>query len=118
MRMVATIRTVVGIAVLLSGCSLVTDVSPGQLVNDVSTTTTLKSRLATTEGLGSLANVHVRTVNDMVYLTGTVRDEATRERIEKLARRVAGDNRVTDQLQIEGEPSQARAVRRRRAIPR
>jgi osmotically-inducible protein OsmY len=102
------LASIVGAALLASGCSLVTDMSPSQLANDITTTTTVKSRLATAEGMGSLTNVHVRTHNDMVYLTGTVKDEATRARIDKLVRNVAGDNRLTNELQLEGERTEVR----------
>ncbi|MGH7390337.1 MAG: BON domain-containing protein [Candidatus Rokuibacteriota bacterium] len=108
MRILASLGSIVGTALLLSGCSSFSDLSPGQLVNDMTMTTSVKSRLATAEGMGSLTGVHVRTDNDMVYLTGTVTDDAARARIDKLVRNVAGDNRVTNQLEIEDGTSAAR----------
>jgi len=108
MRIVVPLLSIVAAALLLSGCSLVSDMSPGQMLNDVTTTTTIKSRLAASEGMATLTSVHVRTDNDMVHLTGTVEDEATRQRIDKVARGVAGDNRVNNQLQIGTDRSEAR----------
>lgn len=109
MRRLVLLASSVAAAAMIAGCSLVTDMTPGQLFNDVSTTTTIKSRLAAREGLGTLAGVHVRTHNDRVYLTGTVPDEATRARIEAVARAVAGDNRVTNELAVSGDRAQARS---------
>jgi osmotically-inducible protein OsmY len=87
-------------AVLLGGCALAE--APRQLALDAATTTTLKSRLATSEGMTTLFHVHVRTTDDMVRLTGSVPDEAARQRIDALARDVAGDNRVTNELTVNG----------------
>jgi osmotically-inducible protein OsmY len=108
MRVLATLGSLASATVLVAGCALVSDMSPGQLVNDMTMTTTVKSRLAATEGMASLTNLHVRTASDIVYLTGTVKDEDTRARIDKTVRSVAGDNRVANQLQVEGGRSEAR----------
>jgi osmotically-inducible protein OsmY len=43
----------------------------------------------------------------MVRLTGTVADEAERQRVESIARSLAGDNRVVSELQVAGAPSAA-----------
>lgn len=108
MRAWTTLGPLVGAIVLAAGCSLVSGGSPGQLINDTTATTTIKSRLAASEGMGTLTTVHVRTDNDMVHLTGTVKDDAARTRIDRIARNVAGDNRVDNQLQIEDRPSEAK----------
>lgn len=95
------------LAVGLGGCTLVTGKPIDQWVNDLSMTAAVKSRLARTEGLGSLAGVHVRTHNDMVYLTGAVADAATKQRIDRLVRGIAGANRVTNELTVASETQQA-----------
>jgi osmotically-inducible protein OsmY len=41
----------------------------------------------------------------MVRLTGTVADEAERQRVQTIARRLAGDNRVISELQVAGAPA-------------
>lgn len=94
---------------LLTGCSLLTGQPAGQIQDDVAVTATVKGRLARAEGVRTLTGVHVRTDNGAVYLTGTVADVATRDRIASLVRNVAGHNRVTNQLATEGETSQASA---------
>jgi osmotically-inducible protein OsmY len=108
-RYLRSLALPVATAVVLSGCSAITGQPMAQMANDTTTTATLKTRLATMEGLGSLRAVGIRTQNDMVYLTGTVADEAQRARIEAVARRVAGDNRVVNELRLPGQPATATA---------
>lgn len=93
------------VAALLGGCALGSGQPISQWVNDATMTSTVKSRLAGTEGLGSLTSIHVRTRNDMVYLSGSVPDEATKERIDALVRNIAGANRVTNELAVTGDGS-------------
>ncbi|HXG02732.1 MAG TPA: BON domain-containing protein [Candidatus Binatia bacterium] len=95
------------LALILGGCTLVTGKPIDQWVNDVTMTATVKSRLARTEGLGSLTGIHVRTDNDMVYLTGSVTDAATKQRIDRLVRGIAGANRVRNELTVASEAQQA-----------
>jgi osmotically-inducible protein OsmY len=70
------------------------------MVNDVTTTSTIKTRLARMQGMSTMTQVRVTTRDDMVYLTGTVADEAERKRIDAIARDVAGDNRVVNNLAV------------------
>jgi hyperosmotically inducible protein len=77
-----------------------------QFLNDSSTTTEIKTRLAR-EKLGSLTSVGVTTTDDMVRLTGTVADDAERQRVEAIARGIAGDNRVISELRVADSPSAA-----------
>jgi osmotically-inducible protein OsmY len=105
--MTRTIRAigVLGAAALaLAGCSTMTDPFV-QLVNDSTMTTEIKTRLATDAHLATLTKVGVHTSNDMVRLTGTVADEGERQRVEMIARRLAGDNRVISELQVAGGPA-------------
>jgi osmotically-inducible protein OsmY len=97
--------------VSVGGCSMVSGRSTGQVVNDVSLTTQVKSRLAATEGLATLTRISVSTHDDWVTLEGTVADEATLRRIDRLVRGLAGDNRVVNHLQVEGAPSAAARTR-------
>lgn len=79
-----------------------------QTVNDSVMTSTVKTRLAGAEGLDTVTGVSVRTRDDRVYLSGTVADAQTRDRIDALVRDIAGHNRVTNQLAVRGAPAQAR----------
>ena len=95
--------TVLGTAVLaLTGCAM-TDPFV-QLVNDSHMTTSIKTRLATGAHLSTLTSVGVHTSDDVVRLTGTVADEGERQRIESIARSLAGDNRVVSELHVAGAP--------------
>jgi osmotically-inducible protein OsmY len=89
----------------LTGCASVRE-PVVQFLNDSSTTTEIKTRLAR-EHFGSLTSVGVTTTDDMVRLTGTVADDAERQRVEAIARGVAGDNRVVSELQVAASPSAA-----------
>lgn len=87
----------------LTGCAMTEPFV--QLVNDAHMTTSIKTRLATDGHLGTLTAVGVDTKDDMVRLTGTVADEAERQRVESIARSLAGDNRVVSELRVAGSPS-------------
>jgi hyperosmotically inducible periplasmic protein len=104
-------RTLLGVALIAlvsSGCSAATQ-GFVQVVNDSVLTSTVKSRLASAKGLGTLTGVSVRTREDMVFLSGTVPDEQTRDRIDTLVRDIAGYNRVTNELRVSGRPAEARS---------
>jgi hyperosmotically inducible protein len=90
----------------LSGCTSVHDPIV-QFLNDSSVTTEIKTRLAMEGRPSTLTAIGVTTTDDMVRLTGTVADEAERQRAEAIARRIAGDNRVISELQVAGSPSAA-----------
>jgi osmotically-inducible protein OsmY len=93
------------VALASTGCSMTEPFV--QLVNDSHMTTSIKTRLATDANLSTLTAVSVHTEDDMVRLTGTVADEAERQRVESIARSLAGDNRVVSELQVAGAPSAA-----------
>jgi osmotically-inducible protein OsmY len=94
---------VLGTATLaLAGCSSLTE-SLVQLTNDASMTTAIKTRLATDTRVRSLTGIGVTTDEDQVRLTGTVADEAERQRVETIARGLAGDNRVVSTLRVAGD---------------
>lgn len=103
-RMMRAIGVFGTAALALAGCSTMTDPFV-QLVNDSTMTTEIKTRLATDAHLGTLTKVGVHTSNDMVRLTGAVADEGERQRVEMIARRLAGDNRVISELQVAGGPA-------------
>jgi len=84
---------------VLTGCTSVHQPIV-QFFNDTSTTTEIKTRLAMDGRPGSLASIGVSTSDDMVQLSGTVASEADRQRVESIARDVAGDNRVISHLRV------------------
>jgi osmotically-inducible protein OsmY len=101
--------TTAGLA--LAGCGTLTVNPIVQYVDDTATTTAIKAQLATEAGIGSMTGVGVRTADDVVVLTGTVANDSERQRIERVARRIAGDNRVTSELRVAGGPSETAAAR-------
>jgi osmotically-inducible protein OsmY len=106
--MTRLIRSVAVLAVVagLTGCASVRDPIV-QFFNDSSTTTEIKTRLAMDGQLGSITSFGVQTTDDRVRLTGTVADEAERQRVERIARDVAGANRVVSELKVAGSASAA-----------
>jgi hyperosmotically inducible periplasmic protein len=89
----------------LTGCMSLHD-PVVQFFNDSSITTEIKTRLAI-DAPTSMATIGVNTSGDMVRLTGTVADEAERQRVEYIARDIAGANRVISELKVAGSPSAA-----------
>ena len=101
------IRAIAAVALSLglAGCSAATGWSPTQAITDVATTTAVKTRLAKDARIGTLTGIGVHTTDDLVTLTGTVADEAERQHIGGLARQVAGDNKVVNNLRVEQAPA-------------
>jgi osmotically-inducible protein OsmY len=103
------IRRTIGVAaaagLALAGCGTMTVNPIVQFADDTATTTAIKTHLASEAGIGSVTGVKVRTTDDMVWLTGSVATEAERQRVDAIARRIAGDNRVVNQLTVAGSPS-------------
>jgi BON domain len=93
----------------LAGCGTMTVNPIAQFVDDAATTSAIKSRLATEAGLGSMTGIGVKTSDDVVWLTGTVANEAERQRVEAIARRIAGDNRVMSDLRVAASASASAA---------
>jgi osmotically-inducible protein OsmY len=103
-RMIRSLGVLGTAALALSGCATMADPFV-QLVTDTSMTTAIKARLATEARVGTLTGIGVHTSDDMVRLTGTVADDAERRQVETIARRLAGDNRVINELQVAGGTS-------------
>jgi len=100
-----SIGALAAVALALAGCGTMTVNPIAQFLDDTGTTTAIKSRLATEGGIGSLTGIGVQTRDDVVRLTGTVADEAERARVESIARRIAGDNRVVSELRLTSSAS-------------
>jgi len=99
--------SVVVIASALAGCSTALGLSAEQVLSDTAMTTAIKTRLAKEEGFETLSDIGVSTTDDMVTLSGTVDSEADKQRIAEIARRIAGDNKLQDQLRVVGSPAAA-----------
>jgi hypothetical protein len=92
-------------ALIMAGCGTMSVNPLVQFADDAGMTTAIKTKLATEGGLSSVTAIGVETENDMVRLTGTVVDDAERLRVERIARQVAGDNRVISDLRVAGSVS-------------
>ena len=83
----------------LYGCQT----TPGQTappeLTDSAVTSNVKAKLAE-DRLGSLAQVKVDTVKNIVYLTGIVPTSEDRMRAEQVARNVDGVRKVVNNLEI------------------
>src|SRR2546428_1649986 len=104
-RTLRSIGALATAALALAGCGTMTVNPLVQFFDDSGTTTAIKTRLATEGGIGSLTGIGVRTRDDVVTLTGTVADDTERQRVEAIARRVAGDNPGLSQLQGAHNPA-------------
>jgi osmotically-inducible protein OsmY len=90
----------------LAGCTAGMRLSAEQVLSDAAMTT-IKSKLAREERLGTITDIGVSTTDDMVTLTGTVADETERQRIAEIARQIAGDNKLVDAMRVAGSPAAA-----------
>jgi hyperosmotically inducible protein len=100
-----SIGALAAVAAALTGCGTMSVNPVAQFLDDAGTTTAIKTRLATEGGFGSLTGIGVSTHDDVVRLTGTVSDESQRARVEAIARRVAGDNRVISEIHVTSSAS-------------
>jgi osmotically-inducible protein OsmY len=100
-----SIGALAAVTVALTGCGTMSVNPVAQFLDDSGTTTAIKTRLATEGSIGSLTGIGVSTRNDVVTLTGTVADDSERQRVEGLARRIAGDNRVISELKVANSAS-------------
>lgn len=78
-----------------------TPLDQGSSESDVKMTTDIRQAIVREEGLSvSAQNVKVITVNGRVVLRGPVNSTGEKDRIEEIARRVAGVDRVDNQLEV------------------
>ena len=97
------LRSLVLIALLAlaaTGCKTLTGETMGENIDDTNITTIVKTKLAGEKGV-TLTQVHVRTVQRTVYLTGTVGTEALKERTSAIARGVEGVREVVNSLKVQ-----------------
>lgn len=82
--------------------ALPTATDQGNSAADLETTQKIRQAVVGEEGLSSSArNVKIITKDGAVTLRGPVKDAAEKDRVAALARSVAGDGRVDDQLEVE-----------------
>ncbi|MCB0338414.1 MAG: BON domain-containing protein [Bdellovibrionales bacterium] len=80
------------------------DRSFGQVIEDLTTTASIKSKLLADSNVSGFA-INVDTENSNVTLSGTVKSDAERELIEKLASNTSGVKDVTNRVQVKNDRS-------------
>jgi BON domain len=100
MRRRLTFIAAVLTAVAVAGCQTATGRTSGTLIDDGSTTATVKSKLVA-ERAANFTSVGVDTVNGVVHLTGVVETPEQRMRAEQLAWETRGVRQVVNNLQVQ-----------------
>jgi osmotically-inducible protein OsmY len=104
-----TIRSTGAVVVLLAGlagsitaCTSTTPPreSTGQYVDDSAITTKVKAKLASGEGVGSAARIHVETYKGVVQLSGYADSRDEVNRAIQIARNVEGVRGVDDSVAV------------------
>jgi hyperosmotically inducible periplasmic protein len=97
------IATSVGVAIMalavMTGCRSMTGQSLGTNVDNKTTTANVKARLVA-DRLQNLGWVDVDTNAGTVYLGGTARSQAQKQRAEEVAREVDGVKKVVNNIQV------------------
>jgi osmotically-inducible protein OsmY len=109
-RVIATTLTLIVLIGLGTGCRSMTGRSLGTNIDDKTTTVQVKTRLSAHD-VRNLTWVDVDTKSGVVYLTGTVRSEADKQRAEELARSHAGVRQVVNNLQLPAAASASASPR-------
>lgn len=90
-----------GFAMLLSACAPTpTSRSTGQVIDDASITASVKTEIAQTKGLGQALAINVDTYRGVVSLSGFVDNRQQVNEATQAATRVAGVERVVNNLQV------------------
>lgn len=96
-----TLPSMMLVLVLAAGCQSVTGQTAGELIDDATITSSIKTKL-TAERPRNIAAIGVDTENGVVVLTGQVETLAQKQRAEQIAQSISGVKRVVNLLQIQG----------------
>lgn len=95
-----------GFAVLLSACAPTpTSRSTGQTLDDAAVTTRVKTAIAQNESLGQALAINIDTYRGVVSLSGFVDNKQQVNEAARVAMRVAGVEKVINNLQIKPQAS-------------
>jgi hypothetical protein len=98
-----TFATVVAaLTIALTGCRTITGRTAGTFVDDTTTTTKVKTAIASTQ-IGTLTRVDVDTRQGVVYLTGTAMSPQNKQQIFEAARAASEGKPVVDNVVVTGE---------------
>lgn len=73
----------------------------GHYIDDTAITTSVKTHLATDGPLKTMTQISVKTVENIVYLTGVVSTLEAKNRAEEIARQVEGVKSVVNDITIQ-----------------
>lgn len=86
---------------LFAGCKTLTGETAGHHLDDAAITTTVKSKVAAQDRLGSLTRIGVKTVESTVYLSGKVTTVEEKNKAEDIARHVDGVKNVVNNIEVQ-----------------
>ena len=91
----------VGISIFLTiGCKS-NPQTTGHYIDDTVITTAVKTHLATDGPLKTMTQIHVKTVENTVYLTGVAATPHDKNRAEEIARHVEGVQSVVNTITVQ-----------------
>jgi hyperosmotically inducible protein len=73
----------------------------GHYIDDTAITTAVKTQLATDGPLKTMTQIHVKTVENTVYLTGVAATPQAKNRVEEIARQVDGVQTVVNNITVQ-----------------
>ena len=107
MRAFNTFRIFVAMLLVMAflpACQSMSGRSAGRVIDDKAISAQVKTKL-TADKASNLTRIGVTTINGVVHLDGVVDKADDKARALDIARRVAGANKVVDNIQVNPTPS-------------
>jgi len=90
-----------GLSTVLTTACQTNPQTTGHYIDDTAITTSVKTQLATDGSLKTMTQISVKTIENIVYLTGVAPTMQAKNRAEEIARHVEGVQRVVNNLTVE-----------------
>jgi len=90
-----------GLSTVLTTACQTNPQTTGHYIDDTAITTSGKTQLATDGSLKTMTQISVKTIENIVYLTGVAPTMQAKNRAEEIARHVEGVQRVVNNLTVE-----------------
>lgn len=90
-----------GLSTVLTTACQTNPQTTGHYIDDTAITTSVKTHLATDGPLKTMTQISVKTIENIVYLTGVAPTMQAKNRAEEIARHVEGVQRVVNNLTVE-----------------
>lgn len=101
MTRISHMLLVLGVSIFLTiGCQS-NPQTTGHYIDDTAITTSVKTQLATDGSLKTMTQISVKTVENIVYLTGVASTLEAKNRAEEIARQVEGVRKVVNDITIQ-----------------